>query len=296
MRTFTQALLISSLLSILCLSFYGTRAQVGVDKVVLRDGEEITGRFKFLNETEIQINGKRIERSRIQTIFFSPVTMHSLSDDVKDDMVVKRDDSRSSGHVTQVTNEFVIQNGSRLKRADVAAISLADKLHTVSAVPKESPMPSPSVSPSPSEEIVAGEESDSANSKEDSGSGKSGDSKKGSDNGKGSNPPWFYTGGSCNNKQRAYIFAGGYGLPNHSKTLCFLYIHICSLKLRRNTEEAPGFICRAASSLAQPTFCCDEFHKTGKDKINKLCDPMKDADCDGTPNEQDEDPLNPKKN
>ena len=107
----------------------------------------------------------------------------------------------------------------------------------------------------------------------------------------GGNPPWFNPGGKCNNRQRTFIFAGTVGWPERNETHCYLYIHICSLVVKRNTIQPLGTTCPAAKDFAQPTVCCDEFNKAVQSK--QPCDPMQDVDCDGVPNDQDDDPLKP---
>lgn len=284
-RIFIKHVLTLMLLCIFSLALYGVPAQERVDKVVLRDGQEITGRLNFLDEASIQINGKSIERSKVKVIRFAGAT-NDLPEAVFDkDLVVRKDNSRSSGYVSRITNQLVIQNDARIKRTDVALIRLADNIHPIGSVPKESPTPSASVSPSSTpEESVAVEEPPSTDTDK---------SKNSSGQESASDPPWFDAGKKCNYRQRTYIFTGGYETSDHSKTLCFLYIHVCRFELNRKTELPHGSICPAAKDFAQPTVCCDEFNKAVKNKQG--CDPMKDVDCDGTPNEQDSDPLNPKK-
>jgi hypothetical protein len=106
------------------------------------------------------------------------------------------------------------------------------------------------------------------------------------------NPPWFNPGGKCNNRQHTYIFVGTVGWPQKNETDCSFYLHVCSLELRRNTKGPLGTKCHEAKDFAQPVICCDEFNTAVKTK--QPCDPMQDADCDGLPNDTDEDPLGPR--
>jgi len=103
------------------------------------------------------------------------------------------------------------------------------------------------------------------------------------------NPPWSDPGGKCVNKQNTYIFVSTVNWPLRKETDCSFYLHVCSLVIKRNSVESLGAKCLEAKDFAQPVICCDEFNKAVKTK--QPCDPMKDADCDGLPNDTDPDPL-----
>ena len=103
------------------------------------------------------------------------------------------------------------------------------------------------------------------------------------------NPPWFDTGGKCLSKQRTYVYVNGNPTSSSDPTRdCHVYIKVCSLELNRRFRAKE---CPESKDFAQPTFCCDEFDKAVKSK--QPCDPMQDADCDGIPNDKDDNPLKP---
>ena len=111
------------------------------------------------------------------------------------------------------------------------------------------------------------------------------------------NPPWFDTEGKCNLKQRTlayertYVSTNSVGWPNRNNRDCYFRLDVCILHLSRKTIVPLGTKCPEAKDFAQPTICCDEFNKAVKSK--QPCDPMEDADCDGIPNDKDDDPLKP---
>jgi len=106
-------------------------------------------------------------------------------------------------------------------------------------------------------------------------------------------PPWFGAGGKCAFKQKTSISSHTVNWPKRTpaETDCYLTILVCNFKLQRDTKNPLGTQCPTGKDFSQPTFCCDEFNEAVKTK--KPCDPMKDADCDGLPNDTDPDPLAP---
>jgi hypothetical protein len=103
--------------------------------------------------------------------------------------------------------------------------------------------------------------------------------------------PWGVPIGKCAFKQKTTISSHTVNWPKRTppETDCYLTILVCNFKLQRDTKNPLGTQCPTAKDFSQPTFCCDEFDKAVKTKFP--CDPMKDADCDGLPNDTDPDPL-----
>lgn len=108
--------------------------------------------------------------------------------------------------------------------------------------------------------------------------------------------PWLDSA-NCANKQRPYVFADGSIVPgsNGKQLRCRLVINVCGMSLTRQKiiEAGNGESCFDSKSISRPFICCSVW----KSSIgSKDCDPLKDADCDGIPNDQDGDPLAPESN
>ena len=108
--------------------------------------------------------------------------------------------------------------------------------------------------------------------------------------------PWLDSA-NCTNKQRPYVFADG-SIVTGSKAKqvrCRLVINVCGMSLVRQKiiDAGSGESCFDAKSVSRPLVCCGAW-KSGIG--SKDCDPLKDADCDGIPNDQDDDPLAPNSN
>lgn len=105
--------------------------------------------------------------------------------------------------------------------------------------------------------------------------------------------PWLDPA-NCTNKQRPYVFADGSIVlgSNGKKVRCRLVISICGMSLVREKiiEAGSGESCFDAKSVSRPFICCSVW----KSNIgSKNCNPLIDADCDGIPNDLDDDPLAP---
>jgi hypothetical protein len=108
--------------------------------------------------------------------------------------------------------------------------------------------------------------------------------------------PWLNSA-NCINKQQPYVFSDGSIVPgsNGRQVRCRLVINVCGMFLIRQKiiPAGSGESCFDAKSVSRPLICCSAW----KSSIgSRNCDPLKDADCDGIPNDQDDDPLAPGSN
>ena len=109
----------------------------------------------------------------------------------------------------------------------------------------------------------------------------------------GGNPPWFNPGKNCKFKVMPYHYdaAGGIYI-NQEQRRCKEVILICGTMMVRESvvNKDPG--CGGPfwpDSKDGDEVCCEEFQKAIQSK--QPCDPSKDADCDGIPNEDDSNPF-----
>jgi hypothetical protein len=110
----------------------------------------------------VLLDGNAIPRSEVKAILFAgtktttgPAQSSSNtqpSGTNLTDLVVKRIGGSSYGHVSQVTNSLVVQDGSQIPRGRVASIqfNVNNPGQVITISPSPSPSPSGSVSPSPS--------------------------------------------------------------------------------------------------------------------------------------------------
>ncbi|MDQ6652663.1 MAG: hypothetical protein M3Y84_07945 [Acidobacteriota bacterium] len=109
-------------------------------------------------------------------------------------------------------------------------------------------------------------------------------------------PPWFNPGKNCKFKVKPYHYQAAGGIYiNREQRRCKEVILICGTMMVRESvvNKDPG--CGGAfwpDPKDGDEVCCEEFQKAVQSK--QPCDPSKDADCDGLPNDTDPDPLSPR--
>jgi hypothetical protein len=274
-----------------------TQAQKEQDRIIMRDGQGISGRLNFLNSTSAQFNGEPIERSKISAVIFAGATTNVPEGDRVEDLVVMRDGRRFSGFVSQVTDQSIVQNSNQFGREKVALIKFAlNNRPVLETKPTDKPPPDESgksEEPEPPTGTVKPEE-------------KSGEDGAQNNNSAGG-PPWSEITEDCKFKGKIHIGPSGgspyryneQGSPQellpHGKVTCTLFYYICGDMFFKGHvinvnagERCPEW------DVPYREICCDQW-RAAKEKKDpkKLCDPMKDSDCDGTPNDEDNTPAGP---
>ena len=106
-------------------------------------------------------------------------------------------------------------------------------------------------------------------------------------------PPWFHPGENCKSKVKPYHYdaAGGIYI-NSEQRRCKEVILVCGTMMVRESVVARDPGCGGPfwpDPKDGDEVCCEEFQKAVETK--QPCDPSKDADCDGYPNETDPHPF-----
>jgi hypothetical protein len=273
-----------------------TQAQKEEDRIIMRDGQEISGRLNFLNLTSVQFDGKLIERSKVNAIIFAGVTTSVAEGDRLEDLVVMRDGRRFSGFVSQVTDQSIIQKDNEFGREKVALIKFASNNRPVlETKPTDKQIPDESgktEEPKPPTGTVRPEE----DSDED-----------GKKNSKGAKPPWDEITEDCKFKGKINMGPSGgspyrYNAKGSPQELlpsgyvtCTFFFYVCGDPFFKGHvinvnagERCPDW------NVPYREICCDQWEAVKQKKDpKKLCDPMKDSDCDGTPNDEDDTPAGP---
>ncbi|OLE54745.1 MAG: hypothetical protein AUG51_06460 [Acidobacteria bacterium 13_1_20CM_3_53_8] len=257
----------------LCLSLLAQESTQ--DRVTLRDGSEMA-----------------VERSRVKLIRLGGATNDAPDEQAETDLVVMRDNRRSTGHVSFVTDQSVIQSGNELKRDEVALIRFADAGHTLTANPRPSPSPStsPSASPAPSPSPSPGSTPAGGNTDNSNQSGQN--SSGGTDT-----MPWFNTDG-CDFIQQPYVFVDGTidtSEGGQQRTRCRMWINVCGTIIERvKFVDSNGGECWRRENLDAPKVCCTVWGRYKQSPTSRY-NPQVDADGDGIPNDRDDNPLGPNK-
>lgn len=266
----------------------------------MRDGQQISGRLNFLNPTSVQFDGKSIERSKVSALIFAGATRSVPEGDRVEDLVVMRDGRRFSGFVSQVTDQSIVQTSNQFGREKVALIKFAfNNRPVLETKPTDNPTPDESgktEEPKPPSGTVRPE----------------GDSSKdGQKNNNGATPPWGDITEDCVFKGKIHVGPGGGSpykydaqgrpielLPS-GYTTCNLIFYICGdmffkgkvINVGAGEKCPPSY---SYKSIPNREICCDQWEAIKHQKEpRKLCDPMMDSDCDGTPNDEDDTPAGP---
>jgi len=101
-------------------------------------------------------------------------------------------------------------------------------------------------------------------------------------------PPWFDTD-DCNSRTTPYVFTDG-SLTDEGKIRCRMWINVCGTIIERQKFVDAKGGCWDSKDISKPLICCDTWSKY-ETSPNSRWDPKKDADGDGIPNDQDDDPL-----
>ncbi|MFN2531928.1 MAG: hypothetical protein ABR555_11575 [Pyrinomonadaceae bacterium] len=108
----------------------------------------------------------------------------------------------------------------------------------------------------------------------------------------GKNTPWFNPGKNCLFKPKPYHYYARNIYIDREQRGCEEVLLVCNAKFVRQSTVARDPGCPEAfwpDPKDGDEVCCEEFEKAVKSK--QPCDPSKDADCDGIPNENDSDPF-----
>lgn len=273
-----------------------THAQKEQDRIIMRDGQEISGRLNSLNLTSVQFDGKPIERSKVSAIIFAGATVNVPEGDRPEDLLVMRDGRRFSGFVRQVTGQAIIQQSNQFGREKVALIKFAfNNRPVLETKPTDKPTPDESgkgQEPKPPSGTVRPEDTSEEDSKQKNSAAK---------------PPWDEITEDCKNKGKIHIGPSGgsrsryntkgtpQGLLPHGYVTCTLFFYVCGDPFFKGHvinvnagERCPEW------NVPYREVCCDQWKAIKQQKDPKpLCDPMKDSDCDGTPNDHDDTPAGP---
>ena len=104
--------------------------------------------------------------------------------------------------------------------------------------------------------------------------------------------PWFNTDG-CPLIQKPYIFVDGSPVEGGQKIRCRLWINVCGTIIERvKMVDARGGQCWNRQEMDDPNVCCTAWG-TYKSSPTSNYNPAVDADGDGIPNDQDDNPLGP---
>lgn len=254
-----------------------SQVQKKQDLIILRDGQKIVGRLGSVDAISLLVDGKRIERSRVDLIRLVESPSPALTGTLAKDLVIMKNGQRFLGQVERVTEKLVIQDGNERKRIKVAVIKFASDSYRADD-PKGDERHDSTLPPENSNAEEA--------PKDDSTTGQS-------------DPPWFDAGKNCRSEWWTQSSASGHplvvqGQIKEGYAKCVSYLSICGDDLtkvwvinRAAGEECPWDI----MSIPQRKVCCDAWWEAKRAKIP--CDPVVDADCDGTPNEKDDYPLDP---
>lgn len=255
----------------------------------MRDGQEISGRLNFLNLTYVQFDEKPIERSKVSAIIFAGATTTVPEGDRVEDLVVMRDGRHFSGFVSQVTGQSIIQQSNQFGREKVALIKFAFNNRPDTPNPDKS---GKQEEPKPPSGTVRPEDK----SKEDEGQNKN-----------AAKPPWDELTEDCKNRGKIHMGPSGgstyryntKGSPGEllppGYVTCTLFFYVCGDSFFKGHvinvnagERCPEW------NVPYREVCCDQWKAIKQEKDPKpLCDPMKDSDCDGTPNDKDDTPAGP---
>jgi hypothetical protein len=112
-----------------------------------------------------------------------------------------------------------------------------------------------------------------------------------------SDAAWFDSAACKLPSHTRALSTGVHDASDRSKTICTLTIWICGDHFSRTTivdrSQATCPPSYQSSSVPSRLVCCQAWslakHRPGKG----LCNPTVDADCDGIPNDKDDEPLNP---
>jgi len=106
--------------------------------------------------------------------------------------------------------------------------------------------------------------------------------------------PWFNTK-NCKNLEKSWATSSGaYSRDDSTKITCDLQIHICGDVVERSQDVDKSQGCPASlkyKSVPVRVVCCDKW-RNGQ-TAGSQCNGMVDADCDGIPNQDDDEPLTP---
>ena len=274
-----------------------TQAQKEQDRMVMRDGREISGRLNFLDPTSVQFDGKPTERSKVSAIIFAGASSTPVPEgDRAEDLVVMRDGRRFSGFVSQVTDRSIVQTGNQFGREKVALIKFAfNNRPVIETKPTDEPTPGES-GKQEEPKYPSGTVRPKDNSDEDA-----------AQNNRAAKPPWDEITEDCKNKGKIHMGPSGgstyryntkgapQGLLPSGYVTCTLFFYVCGDAFFKGHvvninagERCPQW------NVPYREVCCDQWKAIKQQKDPKpLCDPMKDSDCDGLPNDEDDTPAGP---
>src|SRR6476659_3340349 len=89
-------------------------AQQKPDRIIKIGGTAVSGHLDSVDESNVTVDGRGIARSEVKAILFAGskgLPPSGPSGSGPTDLVVRRLGSSSFGHVSQVTDRFVVQNG-----------------------------------------------------------------------------------------------------------------------------------------------------------------------------------------
>ena len=280
MRLFTFIL---SLFVFLVIGFAlcATSAQPGdADKIVMRDAKEVSGRLNSVNEETVKFSGKSYDRAQVKLIRLSGAT-NSVPEAAAADLLIMRDGRSAAGHISRVTDKLVFQNGRQLKRTEIAVIKFAEKKNIITVFREPTPGASPSASPSPTPGTAPAEGSSPEPNKD----------RNTSSNTNG--PPWFNLTG-CQWSAIPYVFVDGSLIEVGGKTRCRMWLNVCGDVIEKEKIVDSRDHCWSAEKISRPEICCDIWNKYANNPDSQW-NPKKDADGDGIVNDQDDDPLGPRR-
>jgi hypothetical protein len=103
--------------------------------------------------------------------------------------------------------------------------------------------------------------------------------------------PWFDTS-NCPSKAKPQVLSTGEFGENHT-VICKNIFLVCGHTLTKHKtlkdNSGAGGHCLSSNDFSVPPVCCDTFDQAVKSK--QPCDPLVDANCNGTANADDPDPL-----
>ncbi len=109
-----------------------------------------------------------------------------------------------------------------------------------------------------------------------------------------SDAPWFNTR-NCKHLKRSYATSSGVqSRGDPGKVTCDLKIFVCGDVIERSQDVDRSQGCPASlkfTSVPARMVCCDKW-QNGQ-KAGSSCNGLVDADCDGIPNQDDDEPLTP---
>ncbi len=277
-----------ALFAILGVTVYETSAQPGPrDKLILRDGHEVSGRLNSANQQTVKFNGELYDRAQVKAIRLNGAPNPAPEAGALD-LLMRRDGTINTGRITNITDKLVFQDNAQVQRVDVAVIEFANPAHiiTVSPEPIASPTVTPSESPSPSSSpSPAAGGSPAQESSPEPGSDANAS--------QATTPPWFNTKG-CAWAAKPYVFVDGSPSGTQGKVNCRMWLNVCGTVVERRKVVDTNERCWTSRDLSQPEICCDIWTKYINNPDGRW-NPRKDADGDGIPNDQDDDPLGPKR-